>query len=151
MNNNSGDYMKKLLLLFFLFLLVFLGNKKNTMSVFITDNNDFNFYVLSTNLSTKTLSNYLNDEIKIISLYPSIKLNYNSDIKSYKYDFMCFNYLDDINKFINEYRNLLYKNKYNNDASIISFEGIKLRKIVVYTNLNNVNRLIESNKFKLTQ
>ena len=76
--------MKKLLLVIFLIINIFFINYKveNTdLKVVAINDNTYKLYKLNTKLTTKNILNYINEEIKIIAIYPKTKLT------SYVYTF----------------------------------------------------------------
>ena len=91
----------------------------------------------------KNILNYINEEIKIIAIYPKTKLT------SYVYTFTNSTNQNNLILFTNEYRNLLRNNNYNKEANLISFNGIEIDKIIVSTTANNIERLLKTNKFIL--
>ena len=138
--------MKKLLLVIFLIINIFFINYKveNTdLKVVAINDNTYKLYKLNTKLTTKNILNYINEEIKIIAIYPKTKLT------SYVYTFTNSTNQNNLILFTNEYRNLLRNNNYNKDANLISFNGIEIDKIIVSTTANNIERLLKTNKFIL--
>ena len=141
---------KTLFLLFVIFNLYIMGQRKEiTESTYVINDNIFDIYKLSTNLNTKNILNYITEEIDIIVIFPKTKSNYNSELKKYVYSFTLTTNQNNINLFTNQYRNLLIENNYYRDANLISFDGIYIDKIVIYTNQNSVNKLINTGKFSL--
>ncbi|MCI5835662.1 MAG: hypothetical protein MR227_03095 [Firmicutes bacterium] len=138
--------MKKLLLVIFLIINIFFINYKveNTdLKVVAINDNTYKLYKLNTKLTTKNILNYINEEIKIIAIYPKTKLT------SYVYTFTNSTNQNNLILFTNEYRNLLRNNNYNKEANLISFNGIEIDKIIVSTTANNIERLLKTNKFIL--
>ena len=138
--------MKKLLLVIFLIINIFFINYKveNTdLKVVSINDNTYKLYKLNTKLTTKNILNYINEEIKIIAIYPKTKL------ASYVYTFTNSTNQNNLILFTNEYRNLLRNNNYNKEANLISFNGIEIDKIIVSTTANNIERLLKTNKFIL--
>ena len=138
--------MKKLLLVIFLIINIFFINYKveNTdLKVVAINDNTYKLYKLNTKLTTKNILNYINEEIKIIAIYPKTKLT------SYVYTFTNSTNKNNLILFTNEYRNLLRNNNYNKEANLISFNGIEIDKIIVSTTANNIERLLKTNKFIL--
>lgn len=143
--------MKKIIFFIIAILLLF-SYKKNENTELVSNNiedNVFDIYLLKTNISTKEILKYINNEIQIIEIYPKIKLNYNLNLKKYSYKFTTANNKSNINLFINEYRRLLINNNYINDANMISFKGIDIEKIKVSTNEKNIVNLLKTKKFTL--
>lgn len=140
--------MKKILLIIFIFINIFFINYQvedtNKVSLVVNDNS-YNLYKLYTNLITKNILNYINSEIKIITIYPKI----NSKIENYSYSFTNSSNENNIALFTNEYRNLLKKYNYIKEANLISFNGIKINKIIISTNEKNLDILLKTNKFVL--
>ena len=138
--------MKKLLLVIFLIINIFFINYKveNTdLKVVAINDNTYKLYKLNTKLTTKNILNYINEEIKIIAIYPKTKL------VNYVYTFTNSTNQNNLTLFTNEYRNLLRNNNYNKDANLISFNGIEIDKIIVSTTANNIEILLKTNKFIL--
>lgn len=141
---------KTLFLVFVIFNLYVMGQRKEiTESTYVINDNIFDIYKLSTNLNTKNILNYITEEIDIIAIFPKIKNNYNSELKKYVYSFTLTTNQNNINLFTNQYRNLLIENNYYREANLISFDGIYIDKIIIYTNPNSVNKLINTGKFSL--
>lgn len=141
---------KTLFLVFIIFNLYIVGLRKEiTESTYVINDNMFDIYKLSTNLNTKNILNYITEEIDIIAIFPKIKNNYNSELKKYVYSFTLTTNQNNINLFTNQYRNLLIENNYYREANLISFDGIYIDKIIIYTNPNSVNKLINTGKFSL--
>ena len=138
--------MKKLLLVIFLIINIFFINYKVEnidLKVVAINDNTYKLYKLNTKLTTKNILNYINEEIKIIAIYPKTKL------ASYVYTFTNSTNQNNLILFTNEYRNLLRNNNYNKEANLISFNGIEIDKIIVSTTANNIERLLKTNKFIL--
>lgn len=138
--------MKKLLLVIFLIINIFFINYKveNTdLKVVAINDTTYKLYKLNTKLTTKNILNYINEEIKIIAIYPKTKL------VNYVYTFTNSTNQNNLTLFTNEYRNLLRNNNYNKEANLISFNGIEINKIIVSTTANNIERLLKTNKFIL--
>lgn len=138
--------MKKLLLVIFLIINIFFINYKveNTdLKVVAINDNTYKLYKLNTKLTTKNILNYINEEIKIIAIYPKTKL------VNYVYTFTNSTNQNNLTLFTNEYRNLLRNNNYNKEANLISFNGIEIDKIIVSTTANNIEILLKKNKFIL--
>ena len=138
--------MKKLLLVIFLIINIFFINYKVEnidLKVVAINDNTYKLYKLNTKLTTKNILNYINEEIKIIAIYPKTKLT------SYVYTFTNSTNQNNLILFTNEYRNLLRNNNYNKEANLISFNGIEIDKIIVSTTANNIERLLKTNKFIL--
>lgn len=143
--------MKKIIFFIIAILLLF-SYKKNENTQLISNNiedNVFDIYLLKTNINTKEIFKYINNEIQIIEIYPKIKLNYNLNLKKYSYKFTTANNKSNINLFINEYRRLLINNNYINDANMVGFKGIDIEKIKVSTNEKNIVNLLKTKKFTL--
>lgn len=139
--------MKKILFIIFILSLIFMNYKVDSVSeVNLTTDNYFDLYRINTNLTTKNILNYINKEIKIIAIYPKVK---NNKLQNYVYTFSNTTNENNINLFINEYRSLLNKNNYIKEASLISFNGIEISKIIVSTNESNLRLLLETNRFSL--
>lgn len=138
--------MKKLLLVIFLIINIFFINYKVEnidLKVVAINDNTYKLYKLNTKLTTKNILNYINEEVKIIAIYPKTKL------ANYVYTFTNSTNQNNLILFTNEYRNLLRKNNYNKEANLISFNGIEIDKIIVSTTSNNIERLLKTNKFML--
>lgn len=144
--------MKKIILLIFIFinvLLLSLNEEKTKNVSLVVSDNSFNLYTLNTKLNTKNILNYINDDIRIINIYPKTKTIYNNNLKKYVYKFTVTTNQNNINLFTNEYRKLLIKNNYTKEANLISFNGIDIIKIDIHTNEFNLLKLLKTNKFKL--
>lgn len=144
--------MKKIFLLVFTFVLVFLfysNNIEKTSLVFnetdyINNYDNEYFYITSKKiqLNTNNLNNYFNDpDIKIMGIYPNTNKIYDKNIKQ-KINYYSFSSLYsnrvNINNFTNKYVSVLKNNNYIDEANLVYFDGINIDKVLVYAPYNSI-------------
>lgn len=144
--------MKKIFLLVFTFVLVFLfysNNIEKTSLVFnesdyINNYDNEYFYITSKKiqLNTNNLNNYFTDsDIKIMGIYPNTNKIYDKNIKQ-KIDYYSFSSLYsnrvNINNFTNKYVSVLKNNNYIDEANLVYFDGINIDKVLVYAPYNSI-------------
>lgn len=144
--------MKKIFLLVFTFLLVFIfysNNIEKTSLVFnesdyINNYDNEYFYITSKKiqLNTNNLNDYFNDfDIKIMGIYPNTNKIYDKNIKQ-KINYYSFSSLYsnkvNINNFTNNYVSILKNNNYIDEANLVYFDGINIDKILVYAPYNSI-------------
>lgn len=144
--------MKKIFLLVFTFVLVFIfysNNIEKTSLVFnetdyINNYDNEYFYITSKKiqLNTNNLNNYFNDsDIKIMGIYPNTNKIYDKNIKQ-KINYYSFSslYSDrvNINNFTNKYVSVLKNNNYIDEANLVYFDGINIDKVLVYAPYNSI-------------
>ena len=144
--------MKKIFLLVFTFVLVFIfysNNVEKTLLVFnetdyINNYDNEYFYITSKKiqLNTNNLNNYFNDsDIKIMGIYPNTSKIYDKNIKQ-KINYYSFSSLYsnrvNINNFTNKYVSVLKNNNYIDEANLVYFDGINIDKVLVYAPYNSI-------------
>ena len=144
--------MKKIFLLVFIFVLVFIfysNNIEKTSLVFnetdyINNYDNEYFYITSKKiqLNTNNLNNYFNDpDIKIMGIYPNTNKIYDKNIKQ-KINYYSFSSLYsnrvNINNFTNKYVSVLKNNNYIDEANLVYFDGINIDKVLVYAPYNSI-------------
>lgn len=144
--------MKKIFLLVFTFVLVFIfysNNVEKTSLVFnetdyINNYDNEYFYITSKKiqLNTNNLNNYFNDsDIKIMGIYPNTNKIYDKNIKQ-KINYYSFSSLYsnrvNINNFTNKYVSVLKNNNYIDEANLVYFDGINIDKVLVYAPYNSI-------------
>lgn len=144
--------MKKIFLLVFTFVLVFIfysNNIEKTSLVFnesdyINNYDNEYFYITSKKiqLNTNNLNNYFTDsDIKIMGIYPNTNKIYDKNIKQ-KIDYYSFSSLYsnrvNINNFTNKYVSVLKNNNYIDEANLVYFDGINIDKVLVYAPYNSI-------------
>ncbi len=144
--------MKKIFLLVFTFVLVFIfysNNIEKTSLVFnetdyINNYDNEYFYITSKKiqLNTNNLNNYFNDpDIKIMGIYPNTNKIYDKNIKQ-KINYYSFSSLYsnrvNINNFTNKYVSVLKNNNYIDEANLVYFDGINIDKVLVYAPYNSI-------------
>ena len=144
--------MKKIFLLVFTFVLVFIfysNNIEKTSLVFnetdyINNYDNEYFYITSKKiqLNTNNLNNYFNDsDIKIMGIYPNTSKIYDKNIKQ-KINYYSFSSLYsnrvNINNFTNKYVSVLKNNNYIDEANLVYFDGINIDKVLVYAPYNSI-------------
>ncbi len=129
-------YMKKLLLTFTIcFFVIFSFKEEKTMTTFNEDTT-YSFYTLEfplKNISTNNFNDYFKN-IDVISIEPYINKLYQNQIKQ-QYQFT------NIDKFKEDYLKVLENNGYRSEAVKLKIEGIKIKKIKVYSSNRDLARL----------
>ncbi len=129
-------YMKKLLLTFTIcFFVMFSFKEEKTMTTFNEDT-AYSFYTLEfplKNISTNNFNDYFKN-IDVISIEPYINKLYQNQIKQ-QYQFT------NIDKFKEDYLKVLENNGYRSEAVKLKIEGIKIKKIKVYSSNRDLARL----------
>lgn len=129
--------MKKIFkLLFIVFMLAILSNKEETMLVNNEIEDDEMVTVLLTvpGLNTNNFTNYFDDSIEIVGIYPKVNLLYKKKIGDMYYAFNGSSVKQNINNFSKHYKNVLKKNSFNEDLTRINYNGISIEKVIVYVN-----------------
>ncbi len=144
--------MKKIFLLVFTFILVFIFYSNNIEKTSLAFNesdymNNYDneyFYITSRKiqLNTNNLNNYFNDpDIKIMGIYPNINKIFDENIKQ-KINYYSFSSLysnkANINNFTNKYVSVLKNNNYIDEANLVYFDGINIDKVLVYAPYNSI-------------
>ena len=135
--------MKKIILIFIIFIFIYLINVKEEVTpTFSEINSDYNFYILEfdNNISTNNFDEYFKN-INVIWLEPYISPLY-KQIKT-RYQFK------DINKFKEEFINLLIKKGYRSNAINLKISGVKIKKIKVYCSKSDIQNLKIKIKFDI--
>ena len=130
--------MKKIILTlticFFIFLSV--NSKEKIVTTFnINNNNNYSFYVLefqSHNVSTNNFNKYF-ENINVIWVEPYINPLYKQIKTQYLFK--------DISTFKKEFTDFLIKKGYRSEALNLKIEGIKIKKMKVYSSERNIKNL----------
>ncbi len=129
-------YMKKILLTFTIcFFVTFNFKEEKTMPVFNEDN-IYSVYTLEfplKNISTNNFNDYFKN-FDVISIEPYINTLYQSQIKQ-QYQFI------NIDKFKEDYLKILENSGYRSEAVKLKIEGIKIKKIKVYSSNRDLARV----------
>lgn len=141
--------MKKLLFIFFLFLIVIYKNPGNNeeyvFNEIINEKGKYCISVLNGNLNTKNIDRITNNyNIKIISLYPYIPEIY-KNILGNSLNFV--NYDNGYNNFSNYYYSLLKQIGMNNEIYMERYNGIKFEKMIVYGSYHDIEKFIKDFKY----
>jgi len=139
------------------FLVIFLGFvlnlnlKENNIMVFNEYNNEYGMYVLefpNYNISTNNLENKFRD-IKIIWLEPYVNILYKEKLGYKRYYFEEISLSENINRFKSYYITKLNNYNYNLDAINYQISGIKIIRMKIYSNEDNIKKLnIEGIRFQ---
>ncbi len=129
--------MKKIILTFTICFFIFLSinSKEEVYPTFNMMNNDYSFYILefpNKNISTNNFDDYFKD-IDVIWIEPYINSLY-KQVKT-RYQFT------NIGKFKEEFIDLLIKKGYRSEALNLKIEGIKIKKMKVYSSESNITNL----------
>ena len=144
------DFMKKIFILVFLFLILLLLNDKDEVALVNKEiTNDEMFVVLLSipGLNTNNFVNYFDNDIKIIGIYPAVNILYKNKIGNVYYEFNSGGIKKNINDFTKFYKNKLKKNNFNNDLNLINYRGINIDKVEVYVN----NDILKNFIYKCTK
>lgn len=129
--------MKKILLAFTVcFFVLSYFKEEKTVATFIEDDYSYSFYTLefpSKNISTNNFNEYFNN-IDVIMIEPYVNKLYENQIKQ-QYQFTS------IDKFKEDYIKVLENSGYRSDAVKLKIEGIKIKKIKVYSSNRDLARL----------
>jgi len=139
------------LLIIFLFSLT-IDKKEQTMLVF-NETWEHAIYILefpNQNVSTNNIK--LFDNVKIIWIKPYINNIYKNKLNYKVYYFEDISQEENINKFKNQFIDLLYINGYRTDAMNYKVSGIKIEKMKVYCNEDDIRNInIENIKYKMVE
>ena len=135
--------------LFFLIMLFLFNDKALTVMNYSDDAKEYTITLNSVN--TDNFSNYFN-YLKVISIYPDIDVSYESKIdvnlKEYYFDFNTNE--KNIKNFKDKFINNVRKIGYNNKATLLTVEGIKIKKVKVFDKLENIKNSLKNVKYSLT-
>lgn len=135
--------------LFFLIMLFLFNDKALTVMNYSDDAKEYTITLNSVN--TDNFSNYFN-YLKVISIYPDIDVSYESKIdvnlKEYYFDFNTNE--KNIKNFKDKFINNVRKIGYNNKATLLTLEGIKIKKVKVFDKLENIKNSLKNVKYSLT-
>lgn len=135
---NNGDFMRRILFFFLLFLF-FIGVKANS---YLLNEDSYDLHTLSfDNLSTNNFLDYFSD-ISVIRLYPYVNPIYRESIGDLVYE-VRGNLSDEINKFKEQYLNIIKKNSYL-DYNYLYTNGINISKMDVYVSDKQLNNILNS-------
>lgn len=129
--------MKKIILTlticFFIFLSV--SSKEKIVPTFNINNNNYSFYILefqSHNVSTNNFNKYF-ENINVIWVEPYINPLYKQIKTQYLFK--------DISTFKKEFTDSLISQGYHSDALNLKIEGIKIKKMKVYSSERDIQNL----------
>ena len=151
---------KYLFIILILFLLIIkIQNKEKIEETFNEITKDENthefFYIkIKEGFNSKEINTILNENIKIIAIYPNLDKMIDKKLKEKLEYYSCSPIIsnkENINRFINNYIQTLKNNNYNEEANKIYNEGIKVKKILIYTSYNLIYDLKEKNKNIIVQ
>lgn len=147
--------MKKYIVCLLVLLLILIINKKNdAVMVFNEKNNEYSMYILefsNQNISTNNLESVFKN-IKIIWLEPVINIAYKDKLNYKYYYFEDISLKQNINKFKNNFIKKLNDNNYKLDAINYEILGIKISKMKVYCNEEDIlNLKINGIKYKKSE
>ena len=147
--------LKRIMLLCSLVILMIIlsVSKTKTEIVYkeITNDNEYKeIYLFFENdiLNTNNFEEYLK-RVKIIKIYPYINPIYENKIKpNYSYSFNYKNHSYNLEKFKNDYIKKLTTIGLMNEVNEIQIKGITIKKVLVYSNLEELNELIKNKNIK---
>jgi len=140
--------MKRILFVFVVLLVsILIVNKKdNTILVNNTLDNIENgsqiFYLNIPNLTTKNIFNYFNDENIILGIYPYVNPLYKKRVGNMFFNFDSKSLNSNVTRFISHYKTVLRKNNFNNDLTMVDYNGIKIEKVKLYMDGNELTRFL---------
>ena len=134
-----------------IFSLFFIIPEEKNIPTFneIEDNNVYKLYEITfDDLTTKNFSDYFNEELKILTIYPYINPIYKNSVpKLYSYTFTDNNITKNIKKFTEYYIDNIAN--YYNEKDNFLINGIKIDKVKVYTTYNTINENFDLSKVKI--
>jgi len=144
-------FLKRIFSVIFIFILmlqymIFISDNNKTVTVFSEATNystNYSDYLIELNgsLSTKNFNEFLNilntNEEQIKKIYPYYNRTWNKNIKN---DLTQYSY-DNLNNFIEYYKNQLKQNNLDEEISNIDIYGIKIEKVLIYTTEHNIEKL----------
>lgn len=137
--------MKKIFIFMMLLgLLLMSNNKEEVVLVNKEIENEEMVVVLVTipGLNTNNFSNYFDDNVKVIGVYPEVNILYKNKIGDMYYEFNGNSIKDNLNKFSNYYKTMLKKHNFYNDLTQINYLGINIEKVRVYVNSDTLDNFI---------
>lgn len=139
--------MKKIfvVLTIILILIILTENEEETLVVSNIIDSDEMIEVTITvpGLSTKNFSNYFDDDVEIIGIYPKINLAYKDKVKVNFYQFSKGNISENINAFSRYYKSILKKNNFNNDLVLTDYNGVGIEKVKLYVDNKYLNEFMK--------
>lgn len=114
--------------------LIALTNEEETIVVNseLEDNEMLTVLLTVPGLNSNNFTNYFDDSIEIIGIYPEVNMLYKKKIGNMFYIFNKNSIKQDINSFIKYYKGVLKKHNFNNDLVLIDYNGINIEKVKVY-------------------
>jgi len=126
-------------------------NKNNIEPVFNEDGYEYSMYILefsNQNISTNNIEEIF-ENMKIIWVEPLINLVYKDKLNYKLYYFEDISTKENIKRFKNNFITKLQNNNYKNDAINYQILGIKINRMKVYSNEQDIINLdIEGLKYK---
>lgn len=138
--------MKKMILLITLLItLSLLTNKEEVIVVNgeLDSNEMVTVLLIIPSLNTNNFTNYFDDNIEIIGIYPKVNMLYKEKIGNMYYQFNKNNIKQDIINFSKFYKKILQKNNFSNDLILINYNGINIEKVKVYINNDNLESFMK--------
>ena len=121
----------------------FINKNDEAVPVFNEQSTEYAMYILifpNQNVSTNNLENIFKD-IQIIWLEPSINVLYKERLNYKQYYFEDISLKENINRFKNNFLTKLQDNNYKLDAINLQISGIKINRMKVYSNEENIKNL----------
>ncbi|HPF83347.1 MAG TPA: hypothetical protein PLV83_04205 [Bacilli bacterium] len=136
--------MKKILLIIFILMILFLLRKEKSIIVFNELDVDSNaYYIIMDNLNTNNFNDYFKG-LEVLCIYPNINPIYENKIK--------LNYIyDNINNFKIFYINSLKDKGYYIEANKYLLNPIIIRKVLVYGDIIDIKNKIRGKKYELVR
>lgn len=141
-----GDTMKKMLFLTIIIVCFYLFLNDNEETLLVSSNsidNSYQIYYLSfEKLNTNNFSKYINNDFKVLAIYPNINPIYSdkldNSVKAYRFN----NYSDENN--LSTFTNLfLDKMIFLNEKEKYLINGIPIKIVKVYASTINVYKLLK--------
>ena len=137
--------MKKMFLVIaILITLILFTNKEEVIIVNneLDSNEMMSILLIVPGLNTNNFTDYFDDSIEIIGIYPKVNMLYKEKIGNMYYQFNKNNIKQDITNFTKYYKSVLEKNKFNNDLILINYNGINIESVKVYISGDNLENFM---------
>lgn len=137
--------MKKYLVILVIVVCFFINNKEEIKPVFDYNEEDITIVnIIIPNLNTNNFSDYFNEQLEIIGLYPKVNILYKDKIGNMFYSFSKDGIKANITSFIKYYKSVLRKNNFTNDLILTEYSGINIEKVKVYLSYEELNYFLRN-------
>ena len=137
--------MKKVFLILIIIIIIITNKKENVVVVnsIIDSDNMIEVTIVVPGLNTKNFSNYFDNDVEIIGIYPRINLLYKDRVTVKFYQFSKGTVADNIYDFERYYKMVLKKNNFNSDLVLIDYNGIGIEKVKLYVDNKYLNEFVK--------